>query len=82
MTTSTETTEAPTRRAKPAVAETAPTAPVVLLSLDDYLSREKRLFARPEMTGAFARHCQRAKLMRASAETYAAKLTAFERGVY
>lgn len=78
MTTSTET--AP-RRAKAADAEIAAVEPpAVLLSLDDYLSREPRLVGRPEMMGAFARQCHRLKKMRATAEQYAVTLSAFERG--
>ncbi len=79
-TSSTESAPAP-RRPKAADAEIAASAPpAVLLSLDDYLSRETRLTNRPEMTGAFARHCHRLKKMRATAEAYATTLTAFERG--
>lgn len=81
MTTSTETASAP-RRAKSADAEIAAVEPpAVLLSLDDYLSREPRLAGRPEMMGAFARQCHRLKKLRATAEQYAATLSAFERGV-
>lgn len=81
-TSSTETAPAP-RRTKAVDAEIAASAPppaAVLLSLDDYLSREPRLVNRPEMMGAFARHCHRLKKMRATAEAYATTLTAFERG--
>lgn len=79
-TSSTDTAPAP-RRTKAADAEIAAVEPpAVLLSLDDYLSREPRLANRPEMTGAFARHCHRLKKMRATAEQYAVTLSAFERG--
>lgn len=78
MTTSTE---PASRRAKGGADADAPAPPsAALLSLDDYLSREPRLVKRPEMTGAFARFCQRRKTLRATATAYATLLTAFERG--
>lgn len=80
MTTSTEPAPRSAKAGADAVAAAAP--PATPLSLDDYLSREPRLAKRPEMTGAFARFCQRRKTLRATSAEYGALLTAFERGAY
>lgn len=78
MSTSTE----PAPRRTRASADAVVKSPAILLSLDDYLSREPRLMRRPEMTGAFARFCHRRKTLRATMADFATLLTAFERGAY
>lgn len=78
---SSESTESPPAAAPTRAAPAAPAAPVPdRLSLEDFLSREPRLRARPTLSGGFARQCARRQLTHGTLADFTAALDAFANG--
>jgi hypothetical protein len=55
-----------------------PKTPEAMITLAEFIDRERRLAGRPEMRVAFARHCNNSGMVKASEAVYRSALGRFE----